>query len=62
MGFGADSRKASESVIIRSGFVLSMLSEAASRGSVPMPVASTSPSLRQASEAAQIISSARVYS
>ena len=50
-------RTAGSTAVLRNRY----FGEAAMRGSVPMPVASTSPSWRQASEAAQISSSARVY-
>ncbi|MNE35669.1 hypothetical protein D3C80_1294440 [compost metagenome] len=52
--------KASESVISSSGLLVRMASEAARRGITPMPVASTSPSSRKHSLAAQISSSARL--
>ena len=57
-GSGSSSRKASPSVSSSPSSKVSLARPAAMRGSVPMPLASSSPSPRHASAAATIISSA----
>jgi hypothetical protein len=59
-GTGSSTRYASLSVISSSGVCVSLASPTASRGTMPMPEASTSPSPRQASDAATMHSSTNV--
>src|SRR5438093_3751532 len=61
-GTGSRTSQASESVIISSVLTVSIASDAARRGTAPMPVASTSPSSAQASAAAQTMRSTQSVS